>query len=63
MNHSGNMKNFITLVFCLTFGLTTAFRGNTNRGSSSLGSNSQSLNQLNIGLIAPHTNFGELISI
>ena len=33
------------------------FRGNTQRGSTAAGAASS--NQLNIGLIAPHTNFGK----
>lgn len=37
-----------------------AFRGNTQRGSTAAASSS---NQLNIGLIAPHTNFGKLEEI
>ncbi|KAG5684927.1 hypothetical protein PVAND_014135 [Polypedilum vanderplanki] len=49
------MKNLLTL--CLLIGASTAFR---NRGSNTLSnSNSQSSNQLNIGLVAPHTNFGK----
>ena len=52
------MKKYF-LIFLSLFVGTVAFRGNSNRASS-LGSNSQSSNQLNIGLIAPHTNFGKI---
>lgn len=48
----------IGLIFLL-FGVSVAFRGNQNRGGSQMGSgSSQSSSQLNIGLIAPHTSFG-----
>ena len=53
------MKKYF-LIFLSFFIGAVAFRGNSNRASS-LGSSSQSSNQLNIGLIAPHTNFGELL--
>lgn len=51
------MRLPVHLILLLLLGLVTAFRGNSNRGSAPI-SNSQS-NQLNIGLIAPHTNFGK----
>lgn len=52
------MKLFMLIL--LLSGVALAFRGNQNRGSSILGSgSSQSSSQLNIGLIAPHTSFGE----
>lgn len=53
----GIMKLLVPLTVLLLVGTSVGFRGNSNRGSSSI-SSSQS-NQLNIGLIAPHTNFGE----
>lgn len=56
MMELGTPKYFI--IFLSFFVSAVAFRGNSNRASS-LGSSSQSSNQLNIGLIAPHTNFGK----
>lgn len=52
------MQLLLMLPVFLLVGFSSGFRGNSNRGGSTL--NSQSSNQLNIGLIAPHTNFGEL---
>lgn len=53
------MKLPVLLSLCLLVGFSAGFRGNSQRGASSI-SSSQS-NQLNIGLIAPHTNFGEFL--
>lgn len=51
------MRLLVVVSVLLLIKTAAGFRGNSNRGSSSI-SSSQS-NQLNIGLIAPHTNFGE----
>lgn len=50
---------FLVLILLLVIGVTLAFRGNQNRGTILGSGSSQSSSQLNIGLIAPHTSFGE----
>jgi hypothetical protein len=54
------MKLIVLILFFA--GVSLAFRGNQNRGSILGSGSSQSSSQLNIGLIAPHTSFGELIN-
>lgn len=51
------MTVLTAIIISLLIGLSAGFRGNQNRGSSSI--SSSQTNQLNLGLIAPHTNFGE----
>lgn len=49
----------LVVLILLLVGVTLAFRGNQNRGTILGSGSSQSSSQLNIGLIAPHTSFGE----